>query len=78
MIKEAMEWWNNLPMFTITTEVNKSALTKKYHGDLRVSLTGREIEKIYIKETSCNCEEKGKTVWQLTSNGKCMRCGKII
>jgi hypothetical protein len=24
----------------------------------------------------CNCESKGKTVWQLTSDGSCMRCGK--
>jgi hypothetical protein len=48
----AMEWWDNLPTFTIITKTNKSALTKKYFGDMRIhkSLTGREIQEIYEKE----------------------------
>lgn len=48
----AIAWWENLPNFTIITKINKSALTKKYFGDMRIhkSLTGREIQEIYEKE----------------------------
>jgi len=51
-VQIAMDWWNNLPTFTILTRTNKSALTKKYFGDMRIykSLTGREIQEIYEKE----------------------------
>ena len=24
----------------------------------------------------CNCETKGRTVWSVSSDGKCLRCGK--
>lgn len=48
----AMEWWDNLPTFTILTKISKSALTKKYFGDMRIykSLTGGEIQLIYENE----------------------------
>lgn len=54
--KKSMEWWNNLPDVTITTEINKSALCKKYYGDTRIhkSLTGREIQNIWTKENETN------------------------
>lgn len=25
---------------------------------------------------NCTCESKGRTVWRLSSNGVCLRCGK--
>ncbi len=45
-------WWDKLPDITLVTEVNKSALCKKYFGDLRIhrSLKDKEILKIYESE----------------------------
>ena len=50
--EKAMYWWNNLPDVTIVTKINKSALCEKYHGTQRIhrSLTGSEIENIWLKE----------------------------
>ena len=50
--EQSLEWWNNLPDVTISTEINKSTLTKKYKGQFRMyaSLTGSEIEEIWRKE----------------------------
>jgi len=52
--EQALNWWNNLPDLTITTEINKSALTKKYKGQFRMyaSLTGSEIEFIWSREAN--------------------------
>jgi len=29
-----------------------------------------------IPEKICVCESKGKTVWRISSDGKCLRCGE--
>lgn len=46
--KQALEWWNNLPLFV---EGSKHHLSDKYFRDRgHNNLTGREIEDIYVKE----------------------------
>ena len=28
-----------------------------------------------INSDKCKCEQKGRTVWRIGANGKCLRCG---
>jgi hypothetical protein len=52
--KEALEWWNNLPFNSSNTDISKTHYTNKYFTDRKYnSLTGREIELIYIQVHTC-------------------------
>lgn len=48
----AIKWWDNLYSDPYFNPYNKKDLCTKYYGKRRYhSLTGREIENIYTKET---------------------------
>jgi hypothetical protein len=57
--EKALIWWGTLPFNSNNTEKGKVNYTFKYYGLDRkyTSLTGREIEEIYLKET-LSLEEK--------------------
>lgn len=50
--EKAMAWWNILPNVSFGNSYNKSTLTEKYFGNMRIhkSLKDAEIEMIYNKE----------------------------
>ena len=52
MREEALKWWNSLGSNPLLRLIKKGELTTKYFGSDRIpkSLTGREIEKIYVCE----------------------------
>jgi hypothetical protein len=52
MREEAIKWWNSLGSNPLTRLIKKGEFTTKHFGFDRIpkSLTGREIEKIYITE----------------------------
>ena len=54
--EKALIWWNNLPFNSNNTEKGKVNYTFKYYGLDRkyTSLTGKEIEEIYLKEIASN------------------------
>lgn len=62
--EQAMQWWNNLPDVTISTEINKSALTNKYKGQFRMyaSLTGGEIEFIWRKTNESTTQKQSRNI----------------
>ncbi len=69
--KQAMTWWNNLSDISIQMP-SKSHLCKKYHGNMRIhrSLTDREIEEIWLKETFYTLEETKENIKKFKSNQK--------
>jgi len=50
--ERALSWWNTLGDNPLQRLIMQGELVNKYHGQMRItsSLTGREIEEIYLSE----------------------------
>lgn len=50
--QRSISWWNELGGNPLLRMIKQGELTTKYHGQFRKtsSLTGREIENIYVSE----------------------------
>lgn len=63
--------------YTFNSPTSNQIWTGPYKSRLQATAAGiaEAIAKIQ-NEDKCTCERHGKTVWRITSTGRCTRCGK--